>query len=71
MLNLLDTLTKASTDFNTTNRMFAKFTDEEISQATHMKVFGTSINHPGDDYCVFKLMNEKDEVISVKQVDGY
>jgi hypothetical protein len=75
MLTIEETFTRNSwaerNAFDSTNKMFPKFSDEEVAKATKMEVWGTTFDHPGADFCEFRLINEKDEIILKTRVDGY
>jgi len=46
------------------------FSLEEVQQADKLELWGTYMEEEGPDSCEYRLIKE-DEIISVKEVDGY
>jgi len=57
--------------FDSTNKMFPKFSDEQVEQATRMEVWGSTFTNPEPDHCEFRLLNDKNEIICKRRVEGY
>ena len=47
------------------------FSEEELEGATALEVYGTSFSDPGPDYCEFKLLDAKGNVLLTKVVGGF
>jgi hypothetical protein len=47
------------------------FSEEELEGAEVLEVHGSSFSDPGPDYCEFRLLDAKGEVLKTRQVGGY
>lgn len=47
------------------------FSEEESARGARLDVWGTSLNDPGSDYCVFALWDAEGKQIASRRVEGY
>jgi hypothetical protein len=47
------------------------FKDEDIEQMERLEVWCSSFSDAGDDWTEFRMINNKNEEIAKKRVDGY
>jgi len=43
----------------------------DIDSINRVEVFGTDLDDPGTDYCEYRVINCKDQVIAVRREMGY
>lgn len=43
----------------------------DLASIDRVEIFGTDIDDPGDDYCEFRVIDNKDKVLAVRREMGY
>jgi hypothetical protein len=68
---LYDTLPKDKLRETTKCPFGPRFDDELVNRAEKMEIWATSIKDPGDDYCLFRLIDPRGKTIAEKRINGY